>query len=121
MLFITAGQISIHTVRSVAFGRLGQFEISGKVWQVKIRQCYTFLRLIPVRFFLVMLFGISGYQYRFCVLGLFKSFLVHIQARYYLTLRAVIKQYPIKNISKNVVFVLFLPHVLLQVGIKQVI
>ena len=38
-----------------------------------------------------------------------------------LTLRAVIKWYPIKNISKNIVFVLFLPHVLLQVGIKQVI
>ena len=38
-----------------------------------------------------------------------------------LTLRAVIKGYPIKNISKNVVFVLFLPHVFLQVGIKQVI
>ena len=37
-----------------------------------------------------------------------------------LTLRAVIKWYP-KNISKNVVFVLFLPHVFLQVGIKQVI
>ena len=36
-----------------------------------------------------------------------------------LTLRAVIKWYPIKNISKNVVFVLF--HVFLQVGIKQVI
>ena len=40
-----------------------------------------------------------------------------------LTLRAVINLmiYPIKNISKNVVFVLFLPHVFLQVGIKQVI
>ena len=38
-----------------------------------------------------------------------------------LTLRAVIKWYPIKNICKNVVFVLFLPHVFLQVGIKQVI
>ena len=37
-----------------------------------------------------------------------------------LTLRAVIKWYPIK-ISKNVVFVLFLPHVFLQVGIKQFI
>ena len=38
-----------------------------------------------------------------------------------LTLRAVIKWYPMKNISKNSVFVLFLPHVFLQVGIKQVI
>ena len=38
-----------------------------------------------------------------------------------LTLRAVIKWYAIKNISKNVVFVLFLPHVFLQVEIKQVI
>ena len=38
-----------------------------------------------------------------------------------LTLCAVIKWYAIKNISKNVVFVLFLPHVFLQVEIKQVI
>ena len=35
-----------------------------------------------------------------------------------LTLGAVIKGYPVKNIPKNVVFVLFLPHVFVQVGVK---
>ena len=35
------------------------------------------------------------------------------------TLGAVIKEYPIKNIYKNVVLVLFLSHVILQVGVKQ--
>ena len=35
-----------------------------------------------------------------------------------LTLGAVIKGYPIKNIPKNHVFVLFLPHVFMQVRVK---
>ena len=35
-----------------------------------------------------------------------------------LTLGAVIKGYPIKYIPKNDVFVLFLPHVFMQVRVK---
>ena len=37
-----------------------------------------------------------------------------------LTLGAEIKGYPIKNIPKNDVFVLFLPHVCMQVRVKGI-
>ena len=38
-----------------------------------------------------------------------------------LTLGAVIKGYPIKNIPENDVFVLLLPHVFMQVQVKKLI